>query len=87
MITLQPIFNTAMAEVIESVHEPEGDHLLLFVFGIVVSITLILYSVTWAIVKKILHKKHPKLIGFIAVIIFIFIVSILYYRITFGYFG
>jgi len=36
-------------------------------------ITVGLYFSTWAIVKKILHKKHSKLIGFLVAIAFIII--------------
>jgi len=56
------------------------------VFGVVVSLLLVFYFATWAIVKKILHKKHPKLMGVIAAVVFIFILftflyeSQLYYR-------
>lgn len=42
---------------------------LLIVFGIIIFFSLIFYFATWVIVKKILHKRHPKLIGVIVVIV------------------
>ena len=42
---------------------------LLILFGIVVFFSLIFYFATWVIVKRILHKRHPKLIGVIVVIV------------------
>ena len=50
------------------------------VFGVVVSLLLVFYFATWAIVKKILHKKHPKLMGVIAAVVFIFILFIFLYE-------
>ena len=54
--------------------------------GIIAFFSLIFYFATWAVVKKILHKKHPKLIGAIVVVVFIFILFILYYGLASGYF-
>ena len=49
------------------------------VFGVVVSLSLVFYFATWAVVKKILHKKHPKLMGVIAIVVFIFMLFIFAY--------
>lgn len=56
---------------------------ILMTLGGTVVLSLIIHFVTWAIVKKIFHKKYPKMIGGVAVILFLLIGS-LWYVYSFG---
>ena len=59
---------------------------MLIMLGTIIFVSLMIYFATWAVVKKLLHKKHPKLIGVIVVAVFFFILFILSYAVQSSYF-
>lgn len=42
--------------------------LILYMFSIVVIFAVAVFFATWAVMKYVLHKKYPKLVGFLVVI-------------------
>lgn len=80
------------AQVIEDiVDEPFKDRLSpseLRLLLILIIISPIIYFVTWVVVKKVLHKKHPKIMGLIISITFVLLVFFyIYWILILNYLG
>jgi len=80
------------AQVIEDVvDEPFKDRLSpseLRLLLILIIISPIIYFATWVIVKKVLHKKHPKIMGLIISITFVLLVFFyIYWILILNYLG